>query len=364
MATTSDVRPPIGQSIGEAPVSRTMKPIKWWAAIGACFIAFAAYLMIRWIASGPEANTFGRDEVPTFMTVAARIWEIGGVTAYVALIWWFLVRPWRRTGRPSLDGLLVASAATLFWQDMFVNYSQWWVTYNTTLINFGSWYGHIPGWIAPNADRYAEGALFGPPFYVYMVFPGLVVGTWVMRWSKRRWPTIGKAGQIGVCFAALVAIDIILEPMFMRIGLWSYPGAIRELCLFPGTYYQYPIYEGVIWGATWTAMACLRSFRNDRGETLAERGVSEIRGGGGRQTLLRFLAIAGVLNVMYLGICNIPYQFIGMNADPWPEDVTSRPYLTNGLCGPGTDYACPGHETPINRPGSLHVTPSGELSGR
>ena len=32
----------------------------------------------------------------------------------------------------------------------------------------------------------------------------------------------------------------------MPMGLFTYPGAIRSLCLFPGRYYQYPVYEAFL----------------------------------------------------------------------------------------------------------------------
>ncbi|MND02321.1 hypothetical protein D3C83_216600 [compost metagenome] len=45
----------------------------------------------------------------------------------------------------------------------------------------------------------------------------------------------------------------------------------------------------------------------------------------------------------------------------WPADVQKRSYLTNHICGAGTDYACGGPAVPIPRPGSFHLDPEGRL---
>ena len=49
------------------------------------------------------------------------------------------------------------------------------------------------------------------------------------------------------------------------------------------------------------------------------------------------------------------------DSDNWSTDVQSRPYLTDGMCGPGTTYACPGPGTPIFKPHSIHITPEGKI---
>src|SRR5438309_6507979 len=54
---------------------------------------------------------------------------------------------------------------------------------------------------------------------------------------------------------------------------------------------------GVVMPSFWTACAFLRYFRSDRGETLAERGVDDIRLSGKFRTGLRFLALTGFVNL-------------------------------------------------------------------
>ena len=63
-----------------------------------------------------------------------------------------------------------------------------------------------------------------------------------------------------------------------------------------------------------------------------------------------------------LYVCyNLPMGLVSMHADPWPKDVLKRSYFTNGMCGPGTTYACAGPDVPLARPHSADVSPTGEL---
>ena len=61
--------------------------------------------------------------------------------------------------------------------------------------------------------------------------------------------------------------------VLLPTGLYTYPGAIRAVSFNAGTYYQWPVYEGLMWGGVQTALCCLRFFTDDRGRTIAERGL-------------------------------------------------------------------------------------------
>lgn len=50
-----------------------------------------------------------------------------------------------------------------------------------------------------------------------------------------------------------------------------------------------------------------------------------------------------------------------MHGYAWPKHVTDRPYLAGGLCGNGTNHACPRLNTPITRRGGLHGAHDGTL---
>jgi hypothetical protein len=159
---------------------------------------------------------------------------------------------------------------------------------------------------------------------------------------------MGTIGMIAIAWGLMALADLVLEVIWLHNDLYAYSGAYRPLSLFAGTQYQFPIYESVLWGAMWASMACLRYFRNDRGETVAERGIDRTRTGRHRKSLLRLLAIVGIAQTFML-VYNIGIGFMGLKADPWPKAVLDKSYLTAGMCGPGTHEVCSGLTHPTGR---------------
>lgn len=343
--------------------TRRAKPVKWWAVVGGFWVALQVYVFTAWIVSGKATPTpRGSTPIPRWMEVTAGIWEVAGLFALAAFVYWFLVRPWRRERRFTLDGMFVLASLLLYWQDPLFNYTQNWAVYNTVFHNWGSWTSNIPGWMSPNGNLFAEPPIFTAPIYVYAVFGGVLVTNAVMRAAKRRWPNLGTLGMIGVALAFVLVFEIVVEGAFLRLGFWGYPGSISWLTLFHGHYYQFPIAEIVIWGSTWTGLACLRYFKNDKGQTLAERGIERVAGSPAQKSGLKLLALIGITNTLLFACYSIPIQFFALHADPWPQDFVNRSYMLDGLCGPGTDYSCSGPGVPIPRPDSAHLDPDGQLA--
>ena len=345
-----------------------------WALIGALCLALEVYVFSSWILSGKAKQTpHGPTPIPTWMKAAVISWETLMVVGLIVLLYLCVIRPRRREGHLTWDGLFILALLTIYWQDPMLNYTQVWSVQKSYLLNWGSWSTNIPGWLAPHANLYPEGILGVLPSYGVAIFTFVAISTLVMRKAKARWPTMGKFGLGVVAYGVAFVADIILEPLIvMPLGIWEYPGAIRWLTLFHGKYYQFPIYEAVFGAFFFAGFTCVRYFKNDRGQSIAERGIEELRISERKKTGLRFLSLVGICNVVFLVGYNIPIQFFALHADPWPQDLVKRSYLSNGLCGPGTakwveehardgEYACPGPTVPIPRPDSVHLTPEGRL---
>jgi Spirocyclase AveC-like len=347
--TTTDLYVPSTRpEIGDVK-ARTTKPVKVWAGIGVAWLALIVYQWADWLFSGhAKATPKGPSVAPDWMVVSARVWEIAVVVLSVITIRHFIVRPWRRERRLTLDGMLIiAWVFSWFAQDPWLSYSRQFFNYSSLFWNLGCPQCHAPGWLTPHGERMTEPIVWIVGVYISILFTFTVACNWMMRKAKQRWPRLGKAGLIGVAVLAFIAVDVVLELIFLRFGLYHYGGAIRWLTIFHGHYYQYPIYEGIFWGGTWALLACMRYFKNDKGETLAERGIDEVRATPRQKSVLRLLAICGLLNTIYFVGYNVPITWFQTHADSFPQDVLNRSYLTNMMCGPGTDTACPGPRVPM-----------------
>lgn len=319
---------------------RRWQPVHAWAALGASFLALEVWVLARWVQSGDVAATgTGDDPVPAYMRVIIHGAEVGSVLAFIVFGWCLLVRPWQRERRITLDGLFCLVFASLFWQDTLSNYLRPWFTYNAEFINLGNWDSHVPGWASDHGSLLAA-PLFIHLAYVWGIFGAVVLGCGVMRRAVARWPGLPKPALVGVAFGWFVLVEGVAELSMLLSGVASYPGSIAELTLFHGHYYQFPIYEWFLFAGVWTSWACLRFFRDDRGRTWPERGIDAVRLSPSRTSGLRFLALAGAANALFLVAYSIPNALFGLAADPWPDDVLNRSYFSY-LCQEEGEYPCP-----------------------
>lgn len=348
-------------SIAARPAARRLKPVHGWALVGTGIWMLQLFVWTSWIRSGDAVSTpTGATPVPTYMEVSVLVFQWGGLVATAVFLWFFLVRPWRREGRISLDGLFCLVFLTICWQDTLINWIQHQVMFNSTFFNRGSWNPQFPGWLAPNGNYNPVPLLFYP-FYIWGIFGGVLVGGVILRKVKERWPTISRTGLVAASFGFFLVFEALVEPPLMLLGLWAYPGTIDWLTMFSGHYYQFPLTELILTATLWTTWTCLRYFRDDQGHTIVERGINEVQRTGWRRTGLRYLALVGACNAVIVVLYQLPSALIGLYISDWPKDIVERSYFTNGVCGPGTDYACPGPGVPIPRPDSVRLGPNGEL---
>jgi len=346
-------------------VHKRTQPVAWWAIIGGLCLAFEVYVLADWIA-GPYFKTVpsGPSVPPTWMQAILIGWQALGIPVALALIYRFLIRPWRRERQVTFDGLLCLACLLVVWQDPLSSYFNHWYTYNSYLLNFGSWVHSVPGWMSYGAPgrMEVEPIIWTPFLYVYLFFGAAVFGCWVMRRANARWPQMGNIGLIGCAFAAGMLVDVVAEGLLiMPAGVYTYAGG--HWALFPHAYHKFPLTEPITVGALFAGLAALRYFKDDRGHTMVERGIDGMHIGGARRSLLRFLAIFGMCNALVLCCYNIPNAVIGAHSTAWPADVQSRSYLTDYLCGQGTDRACPGPAVPLSRgDNSAYMTLDGKLA--
>jgi hypothetical protein len=142
---------------------------------------------------------------------------------------------------------------------------------------------------------------------------------------------MGPLATVATIIVGLTVIDTIIEGLILRTGVYGYPSAIRSITLFAGHTYQVPMSETFLFGGLGLgAVACLSYFRDDKGRTLAERGLDRVNAGARGRQWIKFLAIFGAVHLAFLVLYFIPQQWFATHGDPWPRGYKS--YMINGMC--------------------------------
>lgn len=332
--------------------------IKYWALAGAILLAFELWVLFQWV-TGPHFAPVpsGPDLPPVWMRIVFRTTEVVSVIGMFACIYFFLVKPWIRERRVTTDGLLFTALVFASPWDNLSNYLQYWFTYNSYLVNFGSPMAELPGSLAYRAPGVSDAyPILAIPFIYSAAFMWLaMLICWALRKAKARWPNMNNF-QL-VCLAIVIAalFDVVLEGMiYMPLGFWTYVGGHWNINA--GKYYQYPLHEALMAGIMNAAFSLLRYFVNDKGETLVERGLEHVKGSQAYKTSLRFLAMIGGVHIIFIFLFHMPVGFtIAPNSAKWIDDSVNRSYFMNNICGPKVDRACPGPDVPIHRPGTPYL---------
>ncbi len=346
---------------------RTKAPVRVWAVCGVLIAAFEIYVLAKWV-TGPYFKSVpaGPTPVPEAMKVGITAITIFGFVVAPVLIYRYVVAPWRREGRLTSEALMLIWFGTLAWfYDPFANFFSPYFTWNSWGWNRGSWVAEIPGWhsiAAGSPGRTMAYPMLAVPFgYLWALFAVAMLCVWVMRKTKARFPDVGALGLMTVCFLFGTVFFFVLEAILVRTGIYGYHAAIPSLTVWYGHYYQLPIYESVLSGVYFTGYASLLYFRNDKGHTIAERGIERLSLGRRSSTAVRFFALAAAGTAIYMFTYNIPYWIITQYHEPWPRDVQTRSYMTDFICGPSTNQACPTRDLPAASRGQIHFDPQGRL---
>jgi hypothetical protein len=332
--------------------ARPPRPVLWWSGAGVAVLAFQVFVLAKWV-FGPNFTSTdpGPDPLPAWKSVAFTALQIVIPVAAVALLYLWVIRPRRRHGFLTTDAMIALAASTVFFWDMVMNYTSVTLFYNSHLVNRGAWAnGAWPTWISPRGNKLPEPLLIVPPAYTALVFSQVIVILWLLRKIKARRPGVGIVGIVSTIVVGLTLTDTLVEGLVLRTGVYAYPGGIRGITLFAGQTYQIPLSETVLFGGfALGAIACLSYFRDDRGRTFVERGISTLRVNFKGKQAVKFLAIYGAVHLGFVVLYMIPQQWFGTHSDPFPAGYPS--YMVNDMCASGADgHTCPGPGVPMPRP--------------
>lgn len=329
--------------------------IAFWATVGAisCIVILTGWT--RWLLSSDFTRTpNGPDPISGPRLVMLHTIEIVALVVGLSFAWHFLLRPLIFERRLTLDGKIMIAAFLMWFYDPLVNLLNFTASYNTHLLNRGSWANFIPGLQYPNQNLLAEPLLFTGGSYFWWVMIGGLIGCSGMRKLQARFPHRSTLANFGILFIVFAFVDLCLEILFTRTQIYVYVGVPRLGTLFPDHRYQYPIFAAFAAAALWVGVTMLRYYRDDQGLTFVERGIERLRLPKRARTLISLLAVTGFLHVLILGVYYLPWQVFAMKARTAPAFPS---YLRAGICGDNTNYACPSEFVPVPRRGSVEIGP-------
>jgi Spirocyclase AveC-like len=346
-----------------AAQTQNTRAVTLWAAFGAFYLFFQLYSFAKWILSGDAKPVpHGVTPIPESMVHWATFWQTSLCLGSLWLFYAVVVKPWRRDGRLSTGGMLWFASETLWFQDAFCNWFTPVLSYNSILLNWGSWNASVPGWISFNAEKAVSPLVLYIGMYplVFCGAPLLLAN--LMKKAKARWPQLGNVPLIAMMFVALGIFAVLAEGSWIQTGMYTYAGLWSPLTLWPDQPNKVPVaYIFIVDSMVFTGLACMMYFRDDKGLTFAEKGANSL-GVTGFATLQRQLAIIGASCVIFVLGYTLPVNYFALRGTGWSPSVQEKSYFTHGICGDGTDYACPGGSVPTPLGTNvIHLAPDGTL---
>jgi Spirocyclase AveC-like len=320
-------------------------PVKVFAAFGVLISCVFVYALAQWVMSDDFApSPVGPDPIPDWLLNLIRFTEVFCAGLIAWFLWALLFKPWIRDKKMPWDGMLLLALFTMWVQDPMCNYFNFTFMYNAHFINMGSWSSYLPGWQSPRGSNLPEPIFLMGGIYLWWTTINVIAFSWSLKKLRVWLPNMSTLGHIPIAFVSIVILDALLEIPATRFGLFAYPGAPYSLTLWAGKYYQFPIYENIFMNFNYLSIGLLRYYRDDKGESLAERGVGAMKIPDAAKTWLRFFALVGFCNISYFIVYFLPYNWMAMQADTFPPYPS---YMRYEICGEGTPYACPSREVPV-----------------
>jgi hypothetical protein len=287
-----------------------------WALIGLFWLVIAAQAIVRWVLSDTDfapAPTLGPDVMQTWNLVALRIFEALSMCVLLALIWFCVVTPWRRSGKLSLDGKFVLGGMAAFVADAFLNSYTYLFAWNANNVNMGVWTAYLPFHNPSSSSRYAESLLWGPPMYVYFCAGVAIAGTKLYFTLRSRWPTLTNVTLFSIIFGAEFVFDLVVENFAIRLTHgYAYAQTYAPLTLWPGSQFQFPLYESFLVAAlgllyTWMRIQAQES---PDGLSSVERGFQ--RWPSSVQPAIRTMAVIGFCSAATILVYHLPFNWLGI----------------------------------------------------
>jgi Spirocyclase AveC-like len=330
--------------------ARQARPALWWAGLGAAAVAMQLYVYLGWITSSDFAPTpTGTDPVPHAVMVKA--WILQGAFAAGALaVICALILGCLRARRLTFTAQMWIAWVSIIWLDPWANLIRPQMMFNSYYFNRGSWAGHIPWWISPNAHLLPQPFLIETANYMTMVVMS-ILGAKLMSYLKRRRPQAGLAGILLPTWIVMGVFVFAIEELVVVRGGWLWWSSnIDALTFWAGTANAMPVTEMALWAITITALAYQIYAHNTFGRAPVERGLDRVRVRESARTALSTFALIGCATVAML-VYSVASAILGLYTGNTPANIPT--YFTNGICNSVGAPPCPTQGGPVYRQAPL-----------
>ncbi|MFE3056899.1 spirocyclase AveC family protein [Nocardia sp. NPDC059239] len=290
-----------------------------WALAGAVWLIISAQAYVRWMLSDSQfapAPVLGPDELEPWRLVGIRVLEVASTAVLAGFLWFCVVKPWRASGKLSLDGKFVLGGLVAFAADVVLNLRAYVFAWNAHSVNLGSWSPFMPLHDPAVSGRYAEALLWGPPMYVYFCAGVAIVACVYANKLRARFPAMSNVTLFGLVWLGEFFFDLVVEVVIMRAThAYAYVRTFRVLTLWPGQIHQFPLTEAIFVATlgclyTWMRMAAQE---HPDGLSPVERGFE--RWPARWQGPIRTLAVIGFCSVATILIYHLPTNWVGLTGD-------------------------------------------------
>lgn len=314
-------------------------PIVWLARLGAVFVVFQTYIYLRWICSdkfAPADN--GPDDIPGYTLAWIRFWEIGCLVLGVGLAAYIIGKMRRERQFPTL-GVFVLAWLLAAWQDVGVNAVRPVFGYNGAFFNMGTWAEFIPGW-AEKGPENPQPIIYFLASYIVLTPLAIMGIDKLIETLRRRFPRLNRAGVIAFMIALFTFLCLALEQVFIRFGAWHYLRVNETWSIFPGTMYQFPLYEGVVFGGIVTVISIgIYCFRDKDGLMITDKGIERLKPTKWLP-VIRILSLTAVFNLVMM-VFMLGFNFVNMHAGTQPPADEIPSYVHHDMCGLADNPPCP-----------------------
>lgn len=295
-------------------VRHRVTPAAVFAALGVMFIAFQLWIFIRWAADG-QAHAVSSTPDSISAPHAVVTWMLQAVVLLLAVVFTgIVVRQCRRAGHITFDAALLLGYFLSFWQSPLFNYETVALVVNPHSVNVTTWGPYIPGWDSPRPQDQPETllGLSGAGFVALMMW------VWIQAWLTGRiaryFPDWTWSRLLPASLLAGLAVDFLIEAIWMNTGFYSYAIAPTALTLLHGHWFgPQLLYYAAVTLFISTAAVVIRHDAQARGtvpyifcgtQTLGLRLSGTVR-------LLAGVGLANVLLLAYFVTCVLITHFLG-----------------------------------------------------